>query len=182
MAVHTTGCRPTRHQWDQSANLPSEHDGRMQTRRRDGNAGSRLNRNVGWAGPARKPAFQPYWGKPAVRNERGDGGNVDIIRSPVRATVLPSNTPKIYSSHAMEDHENSLLHEELSGLIRQTAFETHRYFGPGFLAKVSENALVNRLRRKGLDVKAQYPIVVHDDDGTVVGDYDADLFVAECVV
>ena len=30
-----------------------------------------------------------YWGKPAVRNDRGDGGNVGIIRSPLRATVLP---------------------------------------------------------------------------------------------
>ena len=29
------------------------------------------------------------WGKPAVRNDRGDGGNVGIIRSPLRATVLP---------------------------------------------------------------------------------------------
>jgi hypothetical protein len=35
------------------------------------------------------PAFQPYWGKPAVRNDRGDRGNVGIIRSPVRASVLP---------------------------------------------------------------------------------------------
>jgi len=32
--------------------------------------------------------FQPYWGKPAVRNDRGDGGDVGIIRSPVRATIL----------------------------------------------------------------------------------------------
>src|SRR5712671_7973629 len=36
------------------------------------------------------PAFQPYWGKPAVRNDRGDGGNVGIIRSPLRASVLPN--------------------------------------------------------------------------------------------
>ena len=36
-----------------------------------------------------RPALQPYWGKPAVRNDRGDGGNVGIIRSPLRATVLP---------------------------------------------------------------------------------------------
>ncbi len=36
-----------------------------------------------------RPAFQPYWGKPAVRNDRGDGGNGGIIRSPLRATVLP---------------------------------------------------------------------------------------------
>src|SRR6267378_6259113 len=39
--------------------------------------------------PSEMPAFQPYRGKPAVRNDRGDGGNVDIIRSPLRATVLP---------------------------------------------------------------------------------------------
>jgi len=29
------------------------------------------------------PAFQPYWGKPAVRDDRGDGGNGGIIRSPI---------------------------------------------------------------------------------------------------
>jgi hypothetical protein len=32
--------------------------------------------------------LKPYWGKPAVRNFRGDDGNVGIIRSPVRAIVL----------------------------------------------------------------------------------------------
>jgi hypothetical protein len=35
------------------------------------------------------PAFQPYWGKPAVRNDRGDRGDVGIIRSSVRASILP---------------------------------------------------------------------------------------------
>src|SRR4051794_19578477 len=39
--------------------------------------------------PPDRPAFQPYWGKPAVRNERGDRGNVGIIRSPVRASIPP---------------------------------------------------------------------------------------------
>ena len=33
--------------------------------------------------------MKPYWGKLAVRNFRGDDGNVGIIRSPVRAIVLP---------------------------------------------------------------------------------------------
>ena len=33
--------------------------------------------------------MKPYWGKPAVRNFRESGGNVGIIRSPVRATALP---------------------------------------------------------------------------------------------
>ena len=37
------------------------------------------------------PAFQPYRGKPDVRNDRGGRGNVGIIRSPVRASTLPDN-------------------------------------------------------------------------------------------
>jgi len=35
------------------------------------------------------PTFQPYWRKPAVRNDRGDRGDVGITRSPVRASILP---------------------------------------------------------------------------------------------
>src|SRR6516225_9170991 len=35
------------------------------------------------------PAFQPYRGKPAVRNDREGRGNVGIIRSPIRASTLP---------------------------------------------------------------------------------------------
>jgi hypothetical protein len=38
------------------------------------------------------PAFQPYWGKPAVRNDRGDRGNVGIMRSPIRASILPDHS------------------------------------------------------------------------------------------
>ena len=34
-------------------------------------------------------ALEPYWGKPTVRKLRGGGGDVGIIRSPVRATALP---------------------------------------------------------------------------------------------
>src|SRR5882672_7039090 len=40
------------------------------------------------------PAFQPYWGKPAVRNDRGDRGNVGIMRSPLRASILPDQSAR----------------------------------------------------------------------------------------
>ncbi len=76
----------------------------------------------------------------------------------------------------------SLLFEGLAGVIRQTAFETHRYFGNGFFEKVYENALANRLRKRGLNVRQQAGLVVHDEDGTVVGEYVADLIVNDCVV
>jgi len=45
--------------------------------------------------PLDKPALKPYRGKPAVRNFRGDDGNVGIIRSPVRAIALPDRADKL---------------------------------------------------------------------------------------
>ncbi len=70
-----------------------------------------------------------------------------------------------------------LLEEELSGAIRQTAFEVHQYFGPGYLEKVYENSLTIRLRKKGHLVLQQQHLKVHDEDGTIVGDYTPDLLV-----
>jgi glutathione S-transferase len=43
------------------------------------------------------PAFQPYWGKSAVRNDREDRGNVGIIRSPIRASIPPDRPLKLYN-------------------------------------------------------------------------------------
>ena len=68
---------------------------------------------------------------------------------------------------------------ELCDEVRQTAYDIHVYHGNGHLEKVYENALAHRLRKAGLDVKQQHPLKVHDEDGTVIGDYYADLVVAD---
>src|ERR1700682_6165493 len=65
----------------------------MQTGQHVANVGSRLKRVKARKAPSEKPAFQPYRGKPAVRNDRGDRGNVGIIRSPIRASILPDRSP-----------------------------------------------------------------------------------------
>ena len=65
----------------------------------------------------------------------------------------------------------------LSDQVRQTAYDIHIYHAHGHLEKVYENALAHRLRKQGLDVKQQHPIQVFDEDGTVIGDYLADLLV-----
>ena len=65
----------------------------------------------------------------------------------------------------------------LSDQIRQTAYDIHVYHGHGHLEKVYENALAHRLRKAGLDVKQQHPLKVFDEDGTLIGDYLADLLV-----
>ena len=53
------------------------------------------------------------------------------------------------------------------------------YHGHGHLEKVYENSLAHRLRKAGLNVGQQKPIQVYDEDGTVVGDYFADLIVED---
>ena len=71
---------------------------------------------------------------------------------------------------------------ELCDIVRETGFAMHKYFGPGHLEKVYENSYTNRLRKIGLDVKQQHPIKVHDEDGTVVGEYFADLFIDNILI
>jgi GxxExxY protein len=66
---------------------------------------------------------------------------------------------------------------ELCDVVRETAFAIHKYHKHGHLEKVYENALVHRLRKLGLDVKQQHPLTVFDEDGTVIGEYSADLYV-----
>ena len=66
---------------------------------------------------------------------------------------------------------------DLCDIVRQTAYDIHVYHANGHLEKVYENALAHRLTKLDLDVKQQHPLKVHDEDGTVIGDYVADLFV-----
>ena len=66
--------------------------------------------------------------------------------------------------------------ERLCDLIRETSFSIHSFLKYGHLEKIYENALVHRLRKKGLDIRQQHPIKVHDEDGTLLGDYYADIF------
>jgi hypothetical protein len=72
-------------------------DGKPTVSRRMPGAGLSLWRSG--KAPPDKPAFQPYWGKPAVRNDREDRGNVGIIRSPVRASILPDFGVGCHSLH-----------------------------------------------------------------------------------
>lgn len=57
------------------------------------------------------------------------------------------------------------------------AFAIHRYLRGGHLEKSYENALAHRLKKQGLDLQQQYPLKVFDEDGTLLGDFYADLFV-----
>ena len=59
-----------------------------------------------------RPALEPYWGKPTVRNLRGDDGNVGIIRSPVRAIVLPDNRHEAKNAKLLRERTSDPLGPE----------------------------------------------------------------------
>ena len=71
---------------------------------------------------------------------------------------------------------------QLADFVRQTAYNIHMYHGHGHLEKVYENALTNRLRKAGRLVAQQHPLTVYDEDGTVIGDYFADLLVDNALI
>jgi GxxExxY protein len=67
--------------------------------------------------------------------------------------------------------------KELVSTVRQTAYDLHVYLRHGHLEKVYENGLAHRLRKQGLTVEQQTPIQVSDEDGTILGNFIADLYV-----
>jgi GxxExxY protein len=70
----------------------------------------------------------------------------------------------------------------LCDTIRQTGYLLHKHLQAGHLEKVYENGLVHRLTKQCLRVQAQYSLKVYDEDGTILGDYVADLLVADCLL
>ncbi|MCB1234665.1 MAG: GxxExxY protein [Verrucomicrobiae bacterium] len=71
---------------------------------------------------------------------------------------------------------------ELCDIVRETSFALHRFLRHGHLEKVYENGLANRLKGQGIQVTQQTPLQVRDEDGTVLGDYVADLLVEDILI
>jgi GxxExxY protein len=68
---------------------------------------------------------------------------------------------------------------ELCDVVRETSFAIHKYLRHGHMEKVYERAMVNRLSKLGLVVQPQAPLNVYDEDGSLLGEYFADLLVEQ---
>ena len=80
--------------------------------------------------------------------------------------------PQITQNTQMDTGEVNLLSKRIIGC----ALTVLHALGTGFLEKMYENALVHELRKSGLAVSQQHPMVVRYD-GIVVGEYTVDLLV-----
>jgi len=78
------------------------------------------------------------------------------------------------------EHPDKLLHRATSETIIGAAFEVHQELGYGFLERVYQRALQVELIRRGVAAEIERRIQVQYK-GVVVGDYDADLIVADSV-
>jgi GxxExxY protein len=67
---------------------------------------------------------------------------------------------------------------QLCATIRETALAIHRFHRHGHLEKIYENAFAHRLQRSGLQICQQHPLQVFDEDGTLLGEFFADLLIA----
>lgn len=81
---------------------------------------------------------------------------------------------------SLRDIEREKLNK-VSEKIIECAYKIHNTLGCGFLEKVYENSLIIELRKAGLNANQQEPIKVLYEN-TVVGNYLADILVAEEVI
>jgi GxxExxY protein len=79
-----------------------------------------------------------------------------------------------------DEQTDKLLHRATTETIIGAAFEVHQELGYGFLERVYQRALQVELNRRGVAAEIERRIQVQYK-GVVVGDYDADLIVANSV-
>ena len=72
-------------------------------------------------------------------------------------------------------------HADITDLIIKAFYRVYGELGYGFLEKVYRNSMAIELRKLELDVVTEARIAVHYD-GQVVGEYFADLLVADAVI
>ena len=80
-----------------------------------------------------------------------------------------------------DEHPDKLLHREVTEAIIGAAFDVNSELGYGFLERVYQRALQVELSRRGFSAEIERRIQVKYK-GVIVGDYDADLIVANSVV
>jgi GxxExxY protein len=75
-----------------------------------------------------------------------------------------------------------MLHNEITGIVIDTAMDIHRRVGPGLLESVYRKVLAYELRKRGLHVLEEEPIPVVWDDMKLEVGFRADVIVNRMVI
>ncbi len=71
---------------------------------------------------------------------------------------------------------------QLCDAVRECSFGLHKHLRHGHLEKIYENGLAHRLKKLNIVVQQQVPVPVYDEDGTMLGDLNADLVIANDLI
>jgi GxxExxY protein len=78
-------------------------------------------------------------------------------------------------------NEEQFPHKQLTEQIIGAAFDVYNHLGYGYLEKVYQKAMQVELLRHGIIAELERRLSVRHE-GVVVGDYDADLIIADAVL
>ena len=79
-----------------------------------------------------------------------------------------------------DPHNGDIL--TLCNIVRQTSFEIHKFLRHGHRERIYENALVHRLRKRGISLEQQQEVKVFDEDGTCLGHLRTDLLIENTLI
>jgi GxxExxY protein len=77
----------------------------------------------------------------------------------------------------MNDNPHEIDIFALCDVVRETSFDIHRFLRNGLREQIYENALANRLRKKGIGIQQQQAVKVFDEDDTLLGYLRTDLLI-----
>ena len=124
------------------------------------------------------PPSWPAKHAPAKTRGRRSTSLLHCRRQRIGKVVPAADKENGTAKHA--EHANGYRVNLLSKRIISCALMVLHALGAGFLEKVYENTLAHELRKSGLAVSQQHPMVVRYD-GVVVGEYAVDLLVEHVV-
>ena len=107
MAVHPIAILPDTER--EQRIRPGCTKGRRKANAGPGMPGAGLTGSTRVKALSERPALQPYWGKTRRTDDRGDGGNVGIIRSPVRAIALSDNRHEVEDESSLRERSSDPL-------------------------------------------------------------------------
>ncbi len=91
------------------------------------------------------------------------------------------DTDETQMGNLQVEQDTSFSHKETTSAIIGAAFEVHDHLGYGFLERVYQRALQVELLQRGLSAEIEKRLTIRYKN-VVVGDYDADLLVADAVI
>jgi len=84
--------------------------------------------------------------------------------------------------HILSGYTDHMTHNQITGIVTDAAVKIHQRLGPGLLESVYAAILAHELRKRGLKVQTEVPVLVRWEDVELEIGFRADLIVEDMVI